>query len=189
MATTNDFYNGMNIIFNNEIYTIIEFLHVKPGKGSAFVRTKLKHLKTGRVIENTFDAGVKIDVANVERRPYIFLYSDEEYFHFMHQETYEQVMIPKSLIQEPLLLKENQQVYIAFDADTDTPITCDLPPYVELKVVYTEPGVKGDTAASTPMKNARLETGLEIKVPLFIETGDIIKVDTRELKYAERVKK
>ncbi len=189
MATTADFKNGLYIIFNGDFYTILEFQHVKPGKGGAFVRTKLKNLKTGRVIENTFNAGVKIDLANIERRPHQYLYNDESGFYFMHNETFEQVTIPKELIEESLLLKEGLQVYIAFDADTENPLTCELPPSVEMEVIYTEPGLKGDTASSTTMKPAKLETGLEIKVPLFINTGDIVKVDTRDKSYIERVKK
>jgi len=189
MATTADFKNGLYIIFNGDYYTIVEFQHVKPGKGGAFVRTKLKNLRTGRIIENTFTAGVKINIANIEKRPYQYLYNDESGYYFMHSETFEQVSIPKELIEEPLLLKEGTQVYIAFDADTETPLNCELPATVELEVVYTEPGVKGDTASATAMKPAKLETGLEIKVPLFINTGDIIKVDTRDLSYVERVKK
>ncbi|NSW45040.1 MAG: elongation factor P [Bacteroidales bacterium] len=189
MATTADFKNGLYIIFNGDIYTIVEFQHVKPGKGGAFVRTKLKNLKNGRVIENTFNAGVKIDLANVERRAYQYLYNDDMGYYFMHNDTFEQISIPKEMIDEPGLLKEGLQVYIAFDVDTDSPLTCELPPSVTLEVVYTEPGLKGDTASSTALKPAKLETGLEVKVPLFINTGDVIKVDTRTLDYLERVKK
>jgi len=189
MATTADFKNGLYIIFNGDIYTIVEFQHVKPGKGGAFVRTKLKNLKNGRVIENTFNAGVKIDLANVERRAYQYLYNDDMGYYFMHNDTFEQISIPKEMIDEPGLLKEGLQVYIAFDVDTDSPLTCEFPPSVTLEVVYTEPGLKGDTASSTVLKPAKLETGLEVKVPLFINTGDVIKVDTRTLDYLERVKK
>lgn len=189
MATTADFKNGLYIIYNGDIYTIIEFQHVKPGKGGAFVRTKLKNLKNGRIIENTFNAGVKIDLANIERRAYQFLYNDEMGYYFMHNDTFEQISIPKEMIDEPGLLKEGLQVYIAFDTDSDSPLTCEFPPSVALEVVYTEPGLKGDTASSTALKPAKLETGLEVKVPLFINTGDVIKVDTRTLAYLERVKK
>lgn len=189
MATTADFKNGLYIVFNGDFYTIVEFQHVKPGKGGAFVRTKLKNLRTGRVIENTFTAGVKIDLANIERRPHQYLYNDESGFYFMHNDTFEQVSIPKDLIEEPLLLKEGMQVYIAFDADTETPLICEFSPSVEMEVVYTEPGLKGDTASSTALKPAKLETGLEIRVPLFINIGDIVKVDTRDISYIERVKK
>lgn len=189
MATTADFKNGLYIVYNNDIYTILEFQHVKPGKGGAFVRTKLKNLKSGKIIENTFNSGVKIDLANVERRAYQYLYQDDIGLNFMHNETFDQISLNRNLVSETGLLKEGLQVYIAFDADTETPLTCELPPFVEMEVVYTEPGLRGDTASSTALKPAKLETGIEIKVPLFISTGEIIKVDTRNLSYAERVRK
>jgi len=188
MATTADFKNGLCIVHNNELWTIVEFQHVKPGKGNTFVRTKLRHIKTGRVLENRFDAGVKIELARVERRPYQFLYKDGgSTYTFMHAETYEQIEIDESLINNPGLLKEGQNVEVMYHADTDTPRTCELPPFVELEVTYTEPGVKGDTATNAA-KRAIVETGAEVFVPLFIETGERIKVDTRTNKYAERVK-
>ncbi|HRS53608.1 MAG TPA: elongation factor P [Bacteroidales bacterium] len=188
MATTADIRNGLTIIFNNEIYTIVEFQHVKPGKGGAFVRTKLKNVKTGRVIANTFNSGAKIELARVERRPYQFLYKDEDNYHFMNTNTFEQIAIDKSIIDAFEFLKEGQEVEIIFDAGSETPINCELPPFVELEVVYTEPGVKGDTATNA-MKNAKLETGAEIMVPLFINVGEKIRVDTRNKSYSERVKK
>ena len=188
MATTADFKNGLCIVYNNELWTIVEFLHVKPGKGNTFVRTKLKHIKTGRVQEIRFDAGVKIELARVERRPYQFLYKEgDNSYCFMHTETYEQLSIEGDLINNPGLLKEGQTVEIMYHADTDTPLTCELPPFVDLQVTYTEPGVKGDTATNAA-KRATVETGAEVFVPLFIETGEMIKVDTRTNKYAERVK-
>lgn len=187
MATTADFRNGLCIDFNGELYSIVEFQHVKPGKGGAFVRTKLKNLKTGKVVPNTFNAGVKVDVARVERRPYQFLYKDESGFHFMHNETFEQTFIPEEMIEAPGLLKEGQEVEIVFHADTETPLTCDLPPFVELEVVYAEPGMKGDTATNT-LKPAKVETGATVHVPLFISVGERIKVDTRTGNYSERVK-
>jgi elongation factor P len=188
MATTADFKNGLCIEYNNELWSIVEFQHVKPGKGPAFVRTKLKNLRTGRVLENTFTAGVKIDLANVERRPYQFLYKEgDDMYNFMHAETYEQIAIQKALISNPGLLKEGQTVEVMYDVKTDSPLTCELPPFVELEVTYTEPGVKGDTATNT-MKRATVETGAEVFVPLFIETGELIRVDTRTNKYGERVK-
>jgi len=189
MATTADFKNGLCIVYNGDLYSIIEFQHVKPGKGGAFVRTKLKNLKTGKIIENTFNSGVKIDLANVERRAYQFLYKDDMGLNFMHSETFDQISVAETMVDEPLILKEGIQVYIAFDADTETPLQCELPPFVEMEIVYTEPGLKGDTASSTALKPAKLETGLEIKVPLFITAGEIIKVDTRNLSYSERVRK
>lgn len=187
MATTSDFRNGLCIEFNNDLYVIVDFQHVKPGKGGAFVRTKIKNLKTGKVLQNTFNAGVKINIARVERRPHQYLYKDENGFHFMHSETFEQVMIMEELINAPDLMKEGQEVEIVYHADTETPLSCDLPPFVDLEVVYSEPGVKGDTATNT-LKPATMETGAIVNVPLFIETGEKIRVDTRTKTYSERVK-
>jgi elongation factor P len=187
MATTADFRNGLCLTFNNELFSIVEFQHVKPGKGGAFVRTKLRNLKTGKVIPNTFNAGVKIDVARVERRPHQFLYKDDSGYHFMHSETFEQTFLPEEMISAPGLLKEGQGVEIVVHADTETPLTCDLPPFVELEVTYAEPGVKGDTATNT-LKPAKVETGATVNVPLFINVGERIKVDTRTGDYSERVK-
>ncbi len=188
MATTADFRNGLCIDFNNDLYTIVQFQHVKPGKGSAFVRTKLKSLTTGRVIENTFTAGVKINVARVERRPYQFLYKDDTGYHFMHLETFEQILLDPSLIEGEEFLKEGQEVEIVYHADTETPLTCELPPFVVMEITYAEPGVKGDTSSSTALKPATLETGITINVPIFINQGEKIKVDTRSREYVERVK-
>jgi len=188
MATTADFRNGLCIEFNNDLYTIVQFQHVKPGKGAAFVRTKLKSLTTGKVIENTFSAGVKVDVTRVERRPYQFLYADDMGYNFMHLETFEQVAIQEDMIENKDLYKEGQEVEIVFHADTETPLSVDLPPFVELEVTYSEPGVKGDTSSSTALKPATLETGAEIMVPIFIQQGEKIKVDTRDRSYSERVK-
>jgi len=187
MATTSDFKNGLCIDFNGELYTIVEFQHVKPGKGGAFVRTKLKNLKTGKILPNTFNAGVKINIARVERRPYQFLFKDDSGYHFMHNETFDQTFLPEEIINAPAFLKEGQSVEIMFHAETETPLTCELPPFVELEVVYSEPGVKGDTATNT-LKPATLETGAIVNVPLFIEVGEKIRVDTRDNSYSERVK-
>lgn len=188
MATTTDFRNGLCINYNNDLYTIVQFQHVKPGKGPAFVRTKLKSLTSGKVIENTFTAGVKITVARVERRPYQYLYQDDTGYHFMHLETYEQISLEPSMIEGAEFLKEGQEVEIVYHADTETPLTCDLPPFVIMEVTYAEPGVKGDTSSSTALKPATLETGITINVPIFINQGEKIKVDTRTSEYVERVK-
>ena len=188
MATTADFRNGLCIEHNGDLYVIVDFQHVKPGKGPAFVRTKIRNLKTGRTLENTFTAGVKIDIARVERRPYQFLYKEgDDSYNFMHTDTFEQLAIQESLISNPGLLKEGQSVEVMYHSDTDTPLTCELPPFVDLEVTYTEPGVKGDTATNAA-KRAIVETGAEVFVPLFIETGELIRVDTRTNRYAERVK-
>ena len=189
MATTADFRNGLCLEYNNDLYTIVQFQHVKPGKGPAFVRTKMKSLTTGRVIENTFSAGVKVNTARVERRPYQYLYKDDLGVHFMHLETFEQISIQAEMIENSDLMKEGQSVEIVVHADTETPLSVDLPPFVELLVTYSEPGEKGNTASTSAQKPAELETGAKIMVPLFIDTGEMIKVDTRDRSYSERVKK
>ncbi len=189
MATTADFKNGLTIEFNDQLYTIVQFQHVKPGKGPAFVRTKLKNIKTGKVIDNTFSAGVKVNTVRVERRPYQYLYRDEVGFNFMHTETFEQVSIAPDMIENADLMKEGQIIEINFHAETETPLTAELPPFVELEITETIPGEKGNTASSTALKPAKVETGAEIMVPLFIQTGELIKVDTRDRSYSERVKK
>jgi elongation factor P len=187
MATTADFKNGLCIEFNGDLWSIKEFQHVKPGKGPAFVRTKLRNLKTGKLLPNTFTSGVKISIQRIERRSYQFLYRDGEDYHFMNNETFEQIFIEKNLIERAELMKESQEIDIIFHAETETPLTCELPPYVELKVTYTEPGEKGNTATNT-FKDATMETGAIVKVPLFINEGEKIKVDTRSGEYSERVK-
>jgi elongation factor P len=187
MATTQDFKNGLVIEFNNDLYVIVQFQHVKPGKGPAFVRTKLKSLKNGRVIENTFSSGVKINVARVERRPYQYLYKDDMGFIFMHMETFEQITVPVSMIENHQYLKEGQNVEIVVHVDTENILSVDLPPFVVMEVIYSEPGMKGDTATNT-LKPAKIETGATVMVPLFVNVGDKIKVDTRDSTYVERVK-
>lgn len=187
MATTADIKNGMCIKFNNGLYTIIEFLHVKPGKGPAFVRTKLRNVQTGRVIENTFSSGVKLDEVRIEKRPYQYLYKDDMGYNFMNNETYEQVSIAKELINGVDFLKEGDMVDVTIHADTETILFAELPISVILEVTYTEPGLKGDTATNT-LKPATVETGATVKVPLFINTGDKIKVNTADGTYLERAK-
>ncbi|MDD4424492.1 MAG: elongation factor P [Mariniphaga sp.] len=188
MATTADFRNGMCINFKDDIYTIVQFLHVKPGKGPAFVRTKLRNVKTGRVVENTFSSGVKIEEVRVERRQYQYLYKDDMGFNFMNTETFEQISIPETMIENNDLMKEGQQVEIQFHSETETPLTVDMPPFVELQATFTIEGEKGNTASSTALKPATLETGAEIMVPMFIGQDEVIKVDTRDRSYSERVK-
>lgn len=187
MATTADIKNGLCIEFNNGLYIITEFLHVKPGKGPAFVRTKLKNVTTGKVIDNTFNAGVKIEPVRIERREYQFLYKDENGFNFMNLEDFEQISIPESMVDNSDLMKEETVCQILFHAVEETPLLVDLPQNVNLEVTYSEPGIKGDTATNA-MKPATLETGAEIRVPLFVNVGDVIKVDTRDRSYVERVK-
>ncbi len=187
MATTADFKNGMCLDFNNNLWTLVEFQHVKPGKGAAFVRTKLKSLNTGRVLEHTFPAGVKINPVRIERRKYQYLYNDDSGFHFMNTDTYEQIFLDEKLVENPGFLKEGEFVEILVHAEEETALSCELPPFVEFEITYTEPGIKGDTATNT-LKPATVETGAEIKVPLFIDTGDRVKIDTRTGAYVERAK-
>lgn len=187
MATTADFKNGLVIEFNDDLYSIVQFQHVKPGKGPAFVRTKLRNIRTGRVIDNTFASGTRVNLARVERRPYQYLYQDELGYYFMHLETFEQIHVPEDIIENHELLKEGQNVEVVVHADTENIISVELPPFVIMEVTYTEPGLKGDTATNT-LKPATIETGASVMVPLFINTGDKIKVDTRDWTYVERVK-
>lgn len=187
MASTADFRNGLCIELKGKLYTILSFQHVKPGKGGAFVRTKLKNLTTGKVIENTFNAGVKITTARVERRPSQFLYKDDVHYYFMDSNTFETATLPTNIISAPALLKEGQEVTIIYHQETNQVLSCELPVFVWLEVSYTEPGFKGDTATKT-LKMARLETGAEIQVPLFIKNHDIIKIDTRIRTYVDRKK-
>ena len=188
MASTSEIRNGLCIKHNHDIYTVVEFLHVKPGKGAAFVRTKLKSLTTGRVLDQTFPAGHKIEIVRVERRKFQFLYKDDMGFNLMDNETYEQISMSEDQIDRSNLIKEGMQIEVLFNTADDKPLTVELQPHVELEVTYTEPGVKGDTATNT-LKPATVETGAEIRVPLFINVGDVVKIDTRTGAYVERVKK
>jgi elongation factor P len=188
MATTADIKNGLCIDWNGQLWSIVSFLHVKPGKGPAFVRTKLKNLKTGKVVENTFNSGVKIDTVRIERRSYQYLYKDEMGCNFMHLENFEQISLNTDLIENNDLMKEGQVIEVQFHADTETPLTAELPPFVELTVTYTVPGEKGNTANSTALKPATLETGAEIMVPLFINEGEVLRIDTRDRSYSERIR-
>ena len=156
MASTADFKTGLCLEMNNDIFTIVDFQHVKPGKGGAFVRTKLKSLTSGKVLDKTYTAGEKVTTARVEKRPHQFIYQDDLGYNFM-------------------------------DTETETPISVELPPFVELMITYTEPGIKGDTATNAS-KPATLETGAVVMVPLFVEQDIMIKVDTRDGSYSERVK-
>ena len=187
MATTADIKNGLCIEFNHDIYSIVEFLHVKPGKGNTFMRTKLKDVVNGYVLERRFNIGEKLEDVRVERRPYQFLYKEGEEYIFMNQETYEQLPIAKDLITGVDFMKEEMIVEVVSDASTETILYAEMPVKVELEITYTEPGIKGDTATNT-LKPATVETGAEVRVPLFINTGDKIRVDTRTGEYVERVR-
>ncbi|MDX1741319.1 MAG: elongation factor P [Rhodothermales bacterium] len=186
MASTSDFRNGLTIVWNDDLWTITEFLHVKPGKGGAFVRTKLKNIRTGRVIDNTFRAGEKVDTARIERRPHQFLYEDDLGLHFMDADTYEQVQLPVDSVEGRLFIKEGGMIDILFHAETEQPLTTEISKSVDLEVVETEPGVRGDTATAAT-KPAKLESGATVNVPLFINEGDVIRVNTETGDYITRV--
>jgi elongation factor P len=187
MASTSDIRNGLCIKFNHDIYKIVEFLHVKPGKGPAFVRTKLRSLTTGGVLDNTFSAGHKIDDVRVETHTYQFLYAEGDEFHFMNTESFEQISLNKAILDAPGLLKEGTNVMVQVNTETDLPLSVDMPASVILEVTYAEPGVKGNTATNAT-KSATVETGASVNVPLFINEGDKIKIDTASGSYMERVK-
>jgi elongation factor P len=188
MATTSDIRKGMCIEHNDQLFTIVDFQHVKPGKGPAFVRTKLKNITSGRVIENTFSSGHKINETRVERRPYQFLYKDDIGYHMMHMETYEQISLQGDLINNIDLLKDGQEVEVVVHADSETPLFCELPASVVMEITYTEPGMRGDTSSTNSLKPATVETGATIMVPLFCETGTRIRINTEDNSYMERVK-
>ena len=187
MASTSDFRNGLCIKHNQDLWQIIEFQHVKPGKGPAFVRTKLKSLTSGKNLDNTFTAGVKIEIVRIENRTYQYLYKENDIYHFMNMDNYEQIFLNEKLINAPSFLKDGENVDILFHAEEEKALSCNLKPSVILEVTYTEPGIKGDTATNT-LKPAKLETGAEVNVPLFINIGDKIKIDTKNGTYSERVK-
>lgn len=185
MATTSDIRNGMCIEYNGDIWSIVEFQHVKPGKGAAFVRTKLKSLTKGKVVENTFSAGHNVNEVRVERRAFQYLYKDDMGYHFMNMEDYEQVQLNEEMLENPQFLQEGMQVEVLFHAQNNVPLNMEMPPQVTVEVTYTEPGLRGDTATNT-LKPATIDTGAEVRVPLFINQGDKIKVDTRTGDYVGR---
>jgi elongation factor P len=185
MISSNDFRNGITIIIDGHLWTVIEFLHVKPGKGAAFVRTRLKNVKTGSTVERTFRAGEKLERATVDNRDMQMLYNDADGYHFMDAETYENVTLQKDVIGDPAdFLKDGMKIAVQFH--DGTAIGADLPAHVELKVEETDPGFKGDTATGTT-KPAKLETGATVNVPLFVNPGDVIRIDTRDRRYIGRV--
>ncbi len=188
MATTSEIKNGLTIKFNNDLFTVVEFLHVKPGKGSAFVRTKIRSITTGKVLDHTFPSGHKIEIVRVERRKYQFLYKEDVNYIFMNLEDYNQIPIEAHLIDNPQFLLDSSMAEILFHTEEELPIAVELPQFVEMEVTWTEPGVKGDTATNST-KPAKVNTGAEIRVPLFINEGDTIKIDTQKGAYVERLKK
>lgn len=186
MADTSDFRNGLIIKFKNDLYTIVEFQHVKPGKGGAFVRSLLKNLKTGKVLDNTFRSGESVDIVRVERRKYQYLFREGDFLVCMDNDTYEQINVPAEFFGDGLeFLKESEEVEIQFNGSEI--ISVELPVFAYLKVIETEPGFKGNTATGA-LKPAKLETGSIVNVPLFINVDDVLKVDTRIGEYVERVK-
>lgn len=187
MASTSEIRNGLCIDMNGEPFQFIEFLHVKPGKGAAFVRSRLRNLNNGRVLEHTFPAGAKIDIIRIENRTYQYLYNDGEGYHFMNTEDFNQITLQKDLINSPQFLKEGMEVSVLFHASEERPLSCELPATVILEVTYSEPGIKGNTATNT-LKPATLETGAEVRVPLFIDSGEKIVVNTVDGSYKERAK-
>ncbi|MBD3167787.1 elongation factor P [bacterium] len=186
MASTADFRNGMVIRFNDELYSIVEFQHVKPGKGGAFVRTKLKNVINGKVVDNTFRSGEKVEDVRLEARQMQYLYQEGEQFVFMDNETYEQVFLNDDLVPKEIsqYLKEGETYKVMFHGET--PLLVELPFFLELEIVETEPGAKGDTVTNVT-KSAKVETGAVIQVPLFVNQGDVIKIDTRSDEYLGRV--
>lgn len=188
MATTSEIRKGMCLEHNGQTYIVVDFQHVKPGKGNAFVRTKLKNLTNGKVVDHTFPAGHKIDDVRVERRNYNYLYDDERSLFFMNKETYEQIDVLKEMVDGVQFLKEGTEVDILFHAEKELPLACSLPQYIVLEVTEVEPGAKGNTATNT-LTPAKVETGAEVRVPLFIKEGDLIKIDTETGAYVERMKK
>jgi elongation factor P len=183
-VSTAEFKKGLKIQFDGEPYSIVDFQHVKPGKGGAFVRTKLKHMKLGRVIDNTFRAGEKVELVDFDEKRMQYLYRDERY-HFMDLDTYDQISLSAGEVGDARdFLKENTEVEILFI--NDSPVTVELPNFIELQITQTDPGIRGDTA-SGGSKPATLETGAVVQVPLFLNQGDVVKVDTRSGEYLGRV--
>jgi elongation factor P len=187
MINSQDIKNGTCIRMDGKLYFCIEFLHVKPGKGNTIMRTKLKDVVSGRVIDRTFQVGFKLEDVRVERRPFQFLYKEGEDYIFMNQETYDQAPIAKNLITGVDFMKEGMIVEVVSDASTETVLFAEVPVKVQLLVTYTEPGLKGDTATNAT-KPATVETGATVRVPLFVNEGEIIEIDTRDSSYQGRVK-
>ena len=187
MASTSEIKNGICIKHNHKLVQIVEFQHVKPGKGPDFVRTKLKGIEDGRVVDHTFPSGHKIYIVRIENRSYQFLYKENDGYHFMNTSTYEQVFIEGHMIDKPEFMREEEVCTIIFHAEEEMPLVVEQPQFMEAEVTYTEPGIKGDTATNST-KPATIDTGAEVRVPLFIDTGDKIKVDIQKGAYVERIK-
>ena len=186
MASTQDFRNGLVLNWKNDIWQIVEFQHVKPGKGGAFVRGKMKNVRNGKIVDTTFRAGEKVETVRVERRQMQYLYEDELGLHFMNTETYEQRTLRADMVEGKEFIKEGGTIDVLIDASTEEPLNVELPRQVELIVTKTDPGFKGDTAQGAT-KPAELESGATVNVPLFINEGDLIRVDTESGSYQTRV--
>lgn len=187
MANTSEIRNGLCLEHNNDIWSVVEFLHVKPGKGPAFVRTKLKSLTSGKVVDNTWPSSHKITVVRIERRVFQYLYKDDMGYHFMNTETFDQMFLDPKILDAAQFLVEGMNIDVLFHADKDIPLTTEMPQYVVMEITYTEPGERGNTANNVT-KPATVESGAEIKVPIFINEGDKVKIDTKSGSYVERVK-
>ncbi len=187
MASTSDIRNGLCIDWENDTWSVVEFQHVKPARGAAFVRTKLKSMTNGKIVDNTFPAGAKIDEVRVERRKFQYLYEEDAGFNFMDIVDFDQIVLDKKLINRPDLLKADMEVDILNHAAKNQLLTLEMPQTVIMKITYTEPGLKGDTA-NKAFKPATVVTGAEVRVPLFINEGDLIKIDTQTGAYMERIK-
>lgn len=187
MINAQDIKNGTCIRMEGNLYFCIEFLHVKPGKGNTFMRTKLKNVVDGRVLERRFNIGEKLEDVRVERREYQYLYKEGDDYVFMNNETYEQIPIAHDLITGVDYMKESDVVEVVFDASTESVLFAEMPVKTKLTITYTEPGIKGDTATNT-LKPATVETGATVRVPLFIQNGETVVIDTRDGSYVERVK-
>ena len=187
MINSQDIKMGTCIRMDGKLFFVIDFLHVKPGKGNTFMRVKLKNVVDGRVLERRFDISEKLEDVRVERRPYQYLYKEGEDYIFMNQETYDQIPISGNLITGVDFMKESDIVEVVSDASTETVLFADMPVKVQLQVTYTEPGIKGDTATNT-LKPATVETGAEVRVPLFINEGEIIEVNTTDGSYVGRIR-
>lgn len=186
MADTSDFRNGLTLVWNGDLWSIIEFMHVKPGKGGAFVRTKLRNVKSGKVVDNTFRAGEKVDTARIERRAHQFLYEDDLGLHFMNTESYEQLTLKAEAVVGREFIKEGGMIDVLIHSETEEPLATEIANSVELTVTVTDPGLKGDTATGAT-KPATLESGAVVNVPLFINEGDVIRVNTERGEYITRV--
>ena len=187
MINSQDIKKGTCIRLDGKLYFCVDFLHVKPGKGNTIMRTTLKDVVKGGQIERRFNIGEKLEDVRVERRPYQYTYAEGEHYHFMNQETFDDVIIDKDLINGVDFMIEGQIVEVVSDASTDTVLFADMPTKVQLKVTYTEPGVKGDTATNT-LKPATVESGAEVRVPLFINEGEIIEINTPDGSYVGRIR-